>query len=68
MGIILFILGIIFVILKVTHSIDWSWWLVALPFYGIAALNLVVVIIAIITGTIAAGILAGGKAAKAVAR
>lgn len=28
------VLGIVFVVLKLTHIIDWSWWLVLLPFYG----------------------------------
>lgn len=28
------ILGIIFIVLKLTHVINWSWWLVALPLYG----------------------------------
>lgn len=28
------ILTIVFVVLKLTHVIDWSWWLVLLPFYG----------------------------------
>ncbi len=28
------LLGIIFVVLKLVGVIDWSWWLVLLPFYG----------------------------------
>lgn len=28
------LLGIVFVVLKLTGVIDWSWWLVLLPFYG----------------------------------
>lgn len=28
------ILGLIFITLKLTGNIDWSWWLVLLPFYG----------------------------------
>ena len=28
------ILGILFIGLKLTHFIDWSWWLVLLPIYG----------------------------------
>lgn len=27
------LLGILFIILKVTHYVDWSWWIVLLPFY-----------------------------------
>lgn len=28
------LLGVAFVILKLTDYIDWSWWLVTLPFWG----------------------------------
>ena len=28
------ILGIVFIVLKLTDVIDWSWWLIMLPFYG----------------------------------
>jgi len=28
------LLGIVFVVLKLTRYIDWSWWLVTLPFWG----------------------------------
>lgn len=28
------LLGVAFVVLKLTGVIDWSWWLVTLPFYG----------------------------------
>jgi len=34
------ILGIAFVILKLTSVISWSWWLVLLPLYGPPALML----------------------------
>ena len=34
------ILGLILVTLKLTGFIAWSWWLVLLPFYGVAALGL----------------------------
>lgn len=27
------VVGIVFVILKLTDNIDWSWWWVTLPFY-----------------------------------
>lgn len=27
------VLGLIFLVLKLTGQIDWSWWLVLLPFY-----------------------------------
>ena len=32
------LLGVLFVGLKLTNFIDWSWWLVLLPFYGVLAL------------------------------
>ena len=28
------LLGIVFVVLKLTDVIDWSWWYVTMPFYG----------------------------------
>lgn len=28
------VLGLIFIVLKLCAVIDWSWWLVLLPFYG----------------------------------
>lgn len=28
------LLGIVFIILKLCHVINWSWWLVLLPLYG----------------------------------
>lgn len=28
------LLGVAFVVLKLTHVINWSWWWVLLPFYG----------------------------------
>ena len=33
-----FLLGVAFVILRLTHVINWSWWWVTLPFWGGAAL------------------------------
>ena len=37
-------LGILFVGLKLTHYIDWSWWWVTLPFWGGIAVVICVVI------------------------
>ena len=46
------LLGLIFVTLKLTGHITWSWWLVTLPFWGGLALvfgiALIITIIAII--------------------
>lgn len=46
-GITLRMLGIAFVVLKLTGFIDWSWWLVTLPFYGAFALAAIVYLIII---------------------
>ena len=32
------LLGVVLVILKLSHAIDWSWWLVSAPFWGLQAL------------------------------
>jgi len=39
------LLGVVFVTLKLTHTIDWSWWWVTAPFWGPAALVLALFII-----------------------
>lgn len=39
------LLGVAFVILKLTNQINWSWWWVTLPFWGGIGLILLVVII-----------------------
>jgi len=28
------VVGIVFIILKMTDVVDWSWWLITLPIYG----------------------------------
>lgn len=38
------LLGVAFVVLKLIGVIDWSWWLVTLPFWGGLALALVILI------------------------
>jgi hypothetical protein len=45
-------LGLIFVTLKLTGVIAWSWWWVLLPFYGGVALLLAILAV----GGVAAGI------------
>lgn len=42
------VLGIAFIVLKLLHIIDWSWWLVLLPIYGPFVLITILLIIAII--------------------
>lgn len=40
-----YLLGIAFVVLKLCKVIDWSWWLVTLPFWIPFALALVVLVV-----------------------
>ena len=40
------LLGIVFVVLKLTGYIDWSWWYVTLPFWGGLVLVLLILGIA----------------------
>lgn len=47
------LLGVLFVGLKLTGYIDWSWWWVTLPFWGGAALVIGILLIALIIGVIA---------------
>lgn len=42
------ILGIAFVVLKLTGYIDWSWWWVTAPFWGPVALALIIVVVVLI--------------------
>lgn len=44
-------LGVLFVGLKLTHVINWSWWLVLLPFWGPlgAWLGLIVAVVIFVT-------------------
>ena len=39
------LLGVAFVVLKLTGVINWSWWLVTLPFWGGLALVIVILLI-----------------------
>ena len=39
------LLGVAFVVLKLTNYIDWSWWYVTLPFWGGVALAIFILII-----------------------
>lgn len=39
---ILGLLGLLFIGLKLTGYIDWSWWWVTMPFWGMAALLLII--------------------------
>lgn len=48
------ILALIFITLKLTNVIAWSWWLVLLPLYGGVALVLIVGLLALL-GAVAFG-------------
>lgn len=45
---ILGILGLIFITLKLTGYINWSWWWVTLPFWGVAAFMIAILVVFII--------------------
>lgn len=55
-GLVIGLLGVAFVVLKLTGHIDWSWWLVTLPFWGGIALFFAIVLVPVIVGLIAVGI------------
>ena len=42
------LLGLLFIGLKLTGHIGWSWWLVLLPFYGFLILIIVVALLAVV--------------------
>ena len=39
------LLGVAFIVLKLVGVIDWSWWLVTLPFYGPVILLIIILIV-----------------------
>lgn len=41
-------LGVLFVALKLTHVITWSWWLVLLPFYAWIIMLFIIFLIAVV--------------------
>ena len=48
------LLAIVFITLKLTNVIDWSWWLVLLPLYGplafVCVILLIVAVVAVAAG------------------
>lgn len=52
---ILGILGLIFITLKLTGYINWSWWWVTLPFWGIGVFMLTIVVVFIVIALFAKG-------------
>lgn len=41
-------LGLMFVGLKLTGYIDWSWWLVTLPFWGGLAISVTLLVVSVL--------------------
>ena len=48
------LLGVLFVGLKLTNFIDWSWWYVLLPFYGVTVLIVGILVVAAFIAGLAA--------------
>ncbi|MFZ0870812.1 MAG: hypothetical protein WAM90_08800, partial [Rhodanobacter sp.] len=46
------LLGVAFVVLKLTHVIAWSWWWVTAPFWGGIALVLAVLLILLLVAIV----------------
>lgn len=47
------LLGVAFVVLKLTHVINWSWWWVTAPFWGVIALVLaILLVVVLVAGTV----------------
>ena len=50
------VLGVVFVVLKLTGVIAWSWWWVLLPFYGPYLLGLVILGVFLLIALIATAV------------
>lgn len=61
------LLGLLFLGLKLAHVIDWSWWLVTLPFWGGAALIGAIIALSLISAASAAG-MKGAKRRREIKR
>lgn len=46
------LLGVLFITLKLTGVITWSWWWVLLPFWGGLAVFLIVLVVMLIIGNL----------------
>lgn len=46
------LLTIVFIVLKLTHMIDWSWWWVLSPIWILVALILLILLVAFLIGVI----------------
>ncbi len=61
------VLGLALVVLRLAHVVDWSWWWVTAPFWGIVGLWSAVVLTALVAAAIAVGVRATGSLAKEIA-
>lgn len=48
------LLFVVFLVLKLTHVIDWSWWWITAPLWGGAALAVVGIVIAVVIAAVTA--------------
>jgi hypothetical protein len=53
------ILGCIFIVLKLCGTIDWSWWWVLAPFWGVAALIVAIFAAAVVLPSLFMGLAVG---------
>lgn len=44
------LLGVVFVVLKLCHVIDWSWWWVTLPFWAFPAVYVICLVVVALLG------------------
>lgn len=49
------VLFIVFLVLKLTHVIDWSWWWVTAPLWGTVLLIVLTIVIGIVAALVASG-------------
>ncbi len=45
---VLWLIGIVAIILKLCNILDWQWWLITLPFWGVIAFFIIKILIEII--------------------
>lgn len=55
------LLGLLFIGLKLSHVIDWSWWLVTLPLWGGTALVVAIIALAAAGTGVGAGVKAAAR-------
>lgn len=58
---VLSLLGVVFVTLKLTGFIDWSWWWVTVPFWGGAAIIIAILLVIVFFSAIVSGVKVDNK-------